>query len=473
VARLIAPVIQELLPMDFYKNKRKGFVAVSFEEDLVKIAHVVSEQGAFIVQGTRTIQDSELDDYLRTTKERDFIVVCTFQTFYQNVLSLPPAQDKYLRLLAEMEVKKDFAEVDQFSFFYDVLEEVQYEGKRVKETFVFAVDYREVHSMVERFGRFNKTIVALYSSVLTLSTLFPPADEREGEVLLSVLDTGQVKTLFLLKGGKPCFVRTTQSDQPGINDPDIDNINMTINYSRQTLRLSPARAVFVGTAVQRSGSVPSLVVPSASVQYPSSFIDSTESAADYAVPLSAILLHRDRPWGSLLPPAYQAMKTQRSLLVWSTALLLVLSLVAAGDIGLTVSEIPGLKSKIDKTRQEVTEKQALLKEYQGEKAQLQGVMPFITYMNKAYSSPDVLKALTALNFLPMEHIKIDSIQVDRKDSDLSFRFQGVILAHNFTDMDRYYRELIASFKAAKGFEVTTDSISVKDMVFSVEARWKM
>ena len=458
--------------MDFYKNKRKKFVAVSFEEDMVKIVHLSSEGGALIVHETRTIHDSELDDFLKTAKESDFIVVCTFRTFYQNVLSLPPAQDKYLRVLSEMEVKKDFAEVKEFSFFHNVLEEAQHEGKRVKDTFVFAVDYREVHSIIERFGRFSKTIVALYSSVLTLSALFPPTNGRDDETVLSVLDTGHIKTLFLLKGGKPCFVRTTESDQSGITDPDIDNINMTINYSRQTLRLSPTKVVFMGSTGRVPESVQGLVVPSACVEYPSNIINFTESVADYVVPLSAILLHKERPHGSLLPPAYQTMKTQRSVLVWSTVLLLVLSLIGAGSIGLTVSGIPGLKSKIDRTRQEILEKETVLKEYEREKAELQSVMPLIAYMNKAYSSPDVQKALMALNFLPIQNIKIDSIQMDRQDNVLAFRFQGVVVANNFADMDRYYRRLIESLKSAKGFEVTTHGVNPKDMVFSVEAKWK-
>jgi hypothetical protein len=458
--------------MDLYKNKRKSLVAVSFEEDLVKVARVLCEDGSFFVQETLALWDSELDDYLQTTKDRDFIVVCTFPTFYQNVLSLPPAQDKYLRVLSEMEVKKDFVEVKEFSFFHDVLEETQHEGKRVKETFVFAVDYEEVHNIIERFGRFNKTIVGFYSSVLTLSALLPPTDEMGDEAVLCVLNTGRNKTLFLLKGGKPRFVRTTQSDEPGINDPDIDNINMTINYSRQTLRLSPARAILIGTGEGREP-VPGLVVPSAYLEYPPSIIGATESMADYIVPLSAVLLHKNGPRGSLLPPAYQTMKTQRSVLLWSTVLLVVLSLIAAGDIGLTVSEIPGLRNKIDRTRQEIVEKQAVWKEYEGEKAELQSLMPLITYMNKAHSSPDVQKALMALNFLPMQNVRVDSIQIDRQDNGLAIRLQGIVLASNFTDMDRYYRRLIELMKGAQGFVITTHGINVKDMVFSVEAKWKM
>jgi hypothetical protein len=39
-------------------------------------------------------------------------------------------------------------------------------------------------------------------------------------------------------------------------------------------------------------------------------------------------------------------------------------------------------------------------------------------------------------------------------------------------MDRYYRRLIESMKGAKGFEVTTHGVNPKDMVFSVEAKWK-
>jgi hypothetical protein len=458
--------------INLFKNKQKNFIAISLEEGLAKIAYVTLQQGHFILQKTIALQDSEFDNFLKTTAESEFIVVSTFQRFYQEVLSLPPAQDKYLRALAEIELKKNYTEVKDFSFYYNVLGETQHEGKKVKDTFVFAVDYEELHSIIERFSRYDKTIIALYPSVLTLSTLFPSTDNETEEILLCVLDTGNNKTLFLLKGGKPCFVRVTQSDQPGINGPDIDNINMTINYFRQTLRLSPSRVILIGTGGHKYESIPDLIVPSMSIEYPLNVLDKTESIGEYIVPLSAVLSHNDIIWGSLLPPVYQTLKIQKTVLVWSTALLLLLSLIGAGSIVLTVSEIPNLKNKIYNLRKEVTEKEMILKEYESANNELQKVMPIITYMNRTNASPDMQKVLAAFNFLPMQNIRINSIQMNAQDNKLTIRLQGIVLASNFTDMDASYRRLIDSIKNTNSLAITTHGIDIKEMNFSIEAKWK-
>jgi len=459
--------------MNLFKNKQTKFVAISFEEGLAKIAYVILQEGHFVLQNTVTLENHEFDNFLKTTKENEFIVVSTFQVFYQAVLSLPPAQDKYLRTLSEIEVRKNYTEVKDFSFFYDVLGETQHEGKKVKDTFVFAVDYEEIHSIIERFSKYNKTIVALYPSVLTLPTLFSSIDSSLNEILLCVLDTGNNKTLFLLKDGKPCFVRVTQSGRPGIDAPDIDNINMTINYFRQTLRLSPSKVIFIGTTGHKYGSVPDLVVPAMGLEYPSNVIDQTESIAECIIPLSAVLSYKDILWGNLLPPAYQTLKTQKTVLFWSTLLLLLFSFIGAGYTALTVSEIPDLKAKINSARKEIAEKQPILKEYGSINSELQKIMPLITYMNKAIASPDTQQVLAAFNFLPMQNIRINSIQINSPDSKLTIRLQGIVLANNFTDMDTSYRKLIDTIKSTKSLEITTQSIDIKEMNFVIEIKWKI
>lgn len=462
----------QLTPMNLFKNKQKKFVAISLEEGLAKIAYVTFQEGHYIINKTHTLNNLELDDFLKTTRERYFIVASTFQTFYQDSLPLPPAQDKYLQKLAEMELRKSYTEVKEFSFLHYVLGETQHEGRNVKDTFVFAVDYEEIRAIIEKFSRYNKTVIALYPSVFTLSNLISSSDIPPDEILLCVLDTGNNKTLFLLKGGKTYFVRITQSDQPGINEPDIDNINMSINYCRQTLRLSPSKVIFIGTTGCSYESIPGIIVPSINIEYPSQFIDFTDSIAEYIVPLSAILAHKNIRQYSLLPPAYQSLKTQKTVLIWSTSFLLLFSLVGVGRIALTASQIPDFKTKIHNLRKEISVKEPVFIEYESIKNEFQKIMPLVTYMNKANTSPDFQKALAAFSFLPMQNIRINSIQMNMQDSTLTIHLRGAVLANSFADMDANYRILINMIKNNKNMDITKQGIDVKEMTFSIEVKWK-
>jgi hypothetical protein len=458
--------------INIFRKNQKKFVAISLEEGLAKIAYVSLQEGQLIINNTYALSDLELDNFLKTTKEQNFIVVSTFRTFYQEIFSLPPAQDKYIQKLAEIELRKNYTEVKEFSFLYYVLGETQHEGRKIKNTFVFAVDYEEIRGIIERFSKYNKTIIALYPSMLTLSTMLSSTDNAGDDVLLCILDTGNNKILFLLKDGKTCFVRVTQSDQPGINEPDIDNINMSINYCRQTLRMSPSKVIFIGTTGCSYESIPGIIVPSMNIEYPSQVIDRTESISEYIVPLSAIFAHKNIRRYSLLPPAYRTMNTQKAVLTWSTSFLLLFSLLGAGRIALTVSEIPDLRTKIHNLRKEISEREPVFVEYGSYKNELQKIMPLVTYMNRANTSPDVQKVLAAFSFLPMQNIKINSIQMNIQDNKLMIHIQGVVLANSFADMDTNYSTLINLIKNTGSMDIVKHAIDVKEMVFSIEAKWK-
>lgn len=458
--------------MDLLKKPGSRSVAISLEGELVRVAHISREGGSLAIDRAETFPETDLDRFLKTTKERDFIIVNSFRTFHQAMLTLPPAKDLYLRTLAEVEIRKRFTEVEEFSFFHEVLGESQHEGKRVKDTFVFAVDYREVVGIIERFNRYGRNIVALYPAILPLAAKLRRNESLHGETVLAVLDLGTTKTLFLLNDGRLCFVRVTRSDSAGIGAPDLDNINMTINYCRQTLRLSPSRAVFIGPGGSRCGPIPGLIIPYGEFEDFSGDEGTDDTAREYILPLSAAASHPYIGWGNLLPPAYQTLGRQRSILTYSTVLLLIFSLLGVGSMALTGTQVSYLKQRIAGLRAEIAEKEPLFQEYEKVSGELQSLMPVVDYMNRAYSSPDAQKALLSLGFLPMRDIKVGSVQMNVKDGVLGINLKGGISAGGFAEMDARYTNLIESIKSRKEMEIVGHSIEAKEMTFSVDIKWK-
>lgn len=205
--------------------RRNSYSAVSFEGDSIKVAYLDEKGRSLFVRDVVTIGDSEFDAFLEATPAREFIVVKDFRVIYQDVLTLPPAETKYIRSLAEAEIRKHFTGVSDFSFFYSLLGTEEHEGKKVKEVFVYAVGSEDLSPLIDRFVRHDKIVLALYPSIVPLTAALRSYSVSQ-ELLLCVLDLGLQKTLFLVKDGQIRFVRVTQSHQKGISELDVNSISL-------------------------------------------------------------------------------------------------------------------------------------------------------------------------------------------------------------------------------------------------------
>ena len=67
------------------------------------------------------MKEDEFDAFLAREKTKDFIVLFSFQTFYQDVLLLPRVEMKYVDTLIEAEIKKNAPELKNFVFFSTIL----------------------------------------------------------------------------------------------------------------------------------------------------------------------------------------------------------------------------------------------------------------------------------------------------------------------------------------------------------------
>jgi hypothetical protein len=454
-----------------YGSRKKTIV--SFEENTVKVVCVSGSQSRLTVDKVYTFTNDEFDDYLARTKETDFVVVYTFQQFYQDTFSLRPAKPKYLTLLAKAEIKKNSMSNTDFLFFHHVLEDVQQEGKKTKETFVFSVDYDTVSEIIDRFDKHGKTIMALYPSVLTLTSLVAPMETFKGHVVLSALDTGLSKILFLIGDGALRFVRFIQSGGPGLNDADVDNINMTISYFRQTLRISPTKLVLLnfndGTTVSSSR----ITVPKAEIDEIPKFTAPRHIIAEYIVPLSAALEPKRLSGGNLLPSAHKTLPTQKLILTSACALLVLVSLGCLVNMAVSVKESSSRKEAIARMTREIYDKEPLFRQFDTINNQLQKNGSLVAYMNKANSSPDWVKILTSFNFLPMDNITIEHMEMDTKDGAPAVRLKGAIQASNFSHMDSTYRSLMEKVRKITNLEIISAEIDPKEMIFTIEAKWKI
>ncbi len=213
-------------------------------------------------------------------------------------------------------------------------------------------------------------------------------------------------------------------------------------------------------------------MPLRKMKPPSSFVGAPEMVEQHVVGLAAALCHSGGGTGNLLPRPYQSLRLKKRILSVSIAALLLFSAVGVGSIAFSLSRISSSKQRIEGLRKEIAEKGSLVSEYERLHGELQKVQPLIDSMNKARSSPDVQRALAALASVPTECVRIRSIRISPKENDLIINLQGVLITGSFTEMDKQYRDLIHRVGAAEGVEILSQGLDLKNMAFSIEARWK-
>lgn len=450
----------------------KKRIALSFENDLVKVVYAQTARTGTVVERTLTFDNDEFDRFLPTIPEDEFIVVQNFEAVHQDIISLPPAKERFLRQLVRLEIKKRIPELKDLSFFYVELRDVQREGKRSKDVFFLAVESSEIQAIIDRLARAGKVASGIYANVLPLSFSTGVADSEPDEAILSVLDIGTNKTIFLTRDRKLCFVRVAQSDGRGIDQNDIENINMTIAYCRQVLRINPSRVAFPDA----SGAKPLVaqpVVPVSPVKYPSTIAAFNDTLRDYIAPLSAIDHIGEIEESSLLPDTYRDVVVQRKLMAYCVLILGLLSLLGLGYIGFQWLDIAKTKTTIEGLRRDIGKRQAVIGEFEGALAGLQRFTPSIEMVNTLGKSANMQDVLVELQNIATEGVDLRSIIMKNEKEAVTIELKGIVRSSSYAELQSRYEKFLAQFKGSGKAEVTAHKLELNDQGFTVNLKWKI
>lgn len=431
---------------------------VSFEGNIIKVIYVTYKGKKPVVRDALTLRNEQFDELLSKERTREFIVVNSFKDFFQDTILIPPAKKIYTRRLIESEIRKR-STLKDFSFFYTSTGEKVVDNKRMMEIFAFAVNNDEIKSIINRFIQRGKVIKAIYPDVFSIASQIGSTDP-----VLCVSETGSNKNLFLVKDGKIQFIRTAQSLERGISDLDIQNINMTVNYCRQSLRISPAVVMLTGSLCSNYNATAPPSIPLTCLMPKSPLY------LDFVSPLSAIpgtnlkdidLSTRD----------YKTYYYYKKFLGYSTSLFLSLSILCIAYAGYTIKNIIDTRSKLDFIRKNLFDIRTALSSYDSKIADLTGYMPFIASLKSASSVPDIQRLLSLLSEIKTDNIEINSITITSGDNLLKVELKGLIRSVSFGDMQRYYQRMIDTI-SLKGFSIRGQRLELKDKSFSIDMEYR-
>jgi hypothetical protein len=440
-------------------------VAVSFEGDRVKILHASLRGKTLSVKKTDIVSDDEFDHYLQRERSAEFIVTCNFRESYHDVLILPSLKSKYLRKIVESEIKKSASRKD-FSFIYTPLGERVIENKKMLEVFYFAVSDEEIRNVVERFHRKGKIVRALYPSVCSAVSLIDAGESVHSN--MGVLGIEKERIVFLSKNGSVHFIRNYDAIDEKLADFDIQNINMTINYCFQNLRMNPSRVVLMGDLSESSDITMLPTAPLSSLCKTDHIKCSVEQFNDFILPVASLYATRT---SNILSKDLRNMYALRTYMSHASKVFIIMAILCSGVIMHVAGDIGETKDSIELARKNVSDINHITSAYRSREDTLRQYRQAVAFINR--KTPDMQKLLIALAELDVQGLRFTSIDANIREGDSFFvTVRGISFVDTYSSLQSLLEYLIDRLGKTEGVKMTDNEIDMANKTFKIELEYR-
>lgn len=443
----------------------KKNVVVSFEGDLIRVAHISYGLSGLKVDKSFALNNEQLDGYLEHEKTKEFVVVANFVDFYQESFCIPSSNKKFFKKIIEIEIRKR-SNIQDFSYVYSLSDDKVIENKKVREVFSFAVRNAELEDIVYRFEKKGKSVKGIYPDIIVQAEMINPT----GGATLCVSEVGLNKNLFLVNEGKVWFVRGLESDQSGLDNFDIQNINMTSDYIGQNFKVNTSQVILFGSICDnyKSDDLPSM--PVSSMVPPESISRNSEDFLHLMTAISGLYAKKEH---SILPEKFKKLYLIKEVLKLSTALMFFLSLTGLGAIISQLTDIQESINRYDVAKRTLPDLAGILSDYSEKEAEKSQYNNLISYINKlSLESSDFQQLLYSLSNVNTKGVVIDSVDLNANKRLFSGILAGSAKPSSFEMMEINYSTFVDSLNDLDGVTVTNHRIGLEKKAFQVEIEYR-
>jgi len=442
-------------------------VSISFEGDKVKVVYAALKGSKISVHDAMVLPVERFDGFLAEQKIRDFTVSVDFRNFFQDTITIPPVRKNLVKPLILSEIrKKNLVEGTVTLVFFKTGQKIK-GGKKFDEYFVFYVSQNEIDELVEKFLSRGKRISELYPNMLSVLKILPAGEKP----YLCLYETGGKKNLVLIHRGTVLFTRSTPSVGEGLIDFDIQNINMTVNYCRQTLRIEPEEVMFIGGTGKTASTSLKTLIPMAFMDRPKEIFVDEQRFVDYLIPISALGSGRAE---RMMTDEYRRFYGLSNLVRRATASFLILSVILAGLLVFNGFRYASLNRHLVSLRLQEQDLQPVLEAYRVTLQQLSKERPLIDFVNRMNSLPSASTLMYKLSGLEKRGMNIRNLDVrtDEANSDLRLSINGHIESEDLYGAQKSLERVIAELKRIGGIQSADGKISLQDKSFTLEAGYQ-
>ncbi len=436
-------------------------VAVSFEQDRVKIVHASVKGSSLSIKRVDVVNETEFDAYLKKDKASNYVVTCEFKESFHGSLTTPVVKSKYLEKIVESEIRKAINE-KHLSFVYTPLGERVVDNKKVQEIFYYAVKSEEVRNIVGKFYDNGKTVSALYPSVFAVAAIMTPTQSDDAR--MGVYSAGKEKVAFFIQNGKIIFIRNYEAFDPGLTDFDITNINMTISYCFQNMRINPSTIFLMGDLTESSELTMLPSAPLASLYKGQSVQCENVVFTENILPIAALQVPKP---SNILSREFKNIYMLKKYLKYSTRAFAALIILFFGFILFQVKGITDKKDSIQSALRAHQDLEILMSEYSEKKDGFQKFMPIISFLNKP--SADIQNLLTALASEDLNGLSLNFIEAATKDNtSYSVVLKGTGMADSYSAIHSSFDSILKHLTDQKAIRIKSSSLDLLNKTFSIE-----
>ncbi len=443
-------------------------VVAHFEHEQVRLVYAEVSGNVVTLGKTLVVPLPDFDHYLSNEPAKSFLVTADFNDAYQFSMLVPTLKEKIAKKIMEAEIRKRFPDLKESAYFSISNGEVAQEGRKMDERFICAIEEEELSRITSLFARHDKTIIALLPGYLPISRLAADADDDTPTLLIAATPKG--KTILLIKKNALLFVRRLESADAGYTAIDIQNINMTVNYCRQSLRLNPAKAIFIGTAPDRELLADLIVRP----EIPQDVFASVFGMdVAFLVPVAALLHGAALKHMSVLPEAYSTYLRDKKLVIACTVFFCVVVCLAFALTAYRTAELFSARARLDSLKAELTRVQPKADAYERQRADYQPQSQLIAFLRSAESAPDLSRPFVRLAVIGgagMQDVNLEALKVTADTAYVMVTLRGTFAGEKFSAMQDSFVRLKQIAKESPGTEIVAEKMELKGRAFEVTLR---
>jgi len=428
---------------------------------------------ALTIEDAQTFPQDQLDGYLSGCREKSFILCCNPLLFHQDIIHLPPAAARHYDKLVRTEVGKLHPELTSFTTWHSSVGQTTIDSKVHNKIAAFSYLDDSLAGVLGVFNRHGKVVSHLYAAPYSVFRLFASTcldDAARARIFIASLP-GE-KLLLVAENNQLEFIRKIPSSGAELLASDIQGINMTLDYSLQTLRVRPVEAVRLDQSEASGQGFPLLSVPLESSRPPILASLPGQMVSDYLAPVAAALHYFQSPRdGDILPADYACFTRDRKILSRGTILMIALALALATGTATQWMVVSDLKSGISTLRSQLSGSRQEIAAYGRIDAELKSfhLPQEIARANGPSLHP--ASALASLNLAGSREYALKGISLQQGTGFLGVHIEGIIDASGFGNIQAVFEGITDRLARSPGYAVTSSTLDIKQKTFSIQARY--
>jgi hypothetical protein len=444
-----------------------------FDSALVQAVSTRVSGGIVTVLDAHTFPHDELDSYLAGCREKSFIISYNPLLFHQDIVYLPPAAVRQYDKLVHSEVQRIHPELNSFTSFHTTVGTATIDTKLFNKIAAFSYVDDTLSSVLSVFTHRGKMVSRIYAapySIFKLIATTCQTDTTQSRIFIASLPG---EKLFLVgENNELEFIRKMPSSDTALLPADIQNINMTLDYCFQTLRVRPAEAVVLEQSDLTDAETPRISVPLRMALPPALVEVPHHLLAEYLAPLAAVLHATTMPRsGDILPADYIAFARNRTVLSAGSALMVLCALLLAAYALTEWLVIADLKSAIATVRGQLRSSPAEMAAFRKLDEEVKSFNKPLEIIRKHSPTLHPAAALAALSLPGAPEYTIKGIAIQSGSEFLSVQIDGDISVSGFSNIQATFEWLIEQVGKIPGYAVATSTLDIKQKTFKLQARY--